>query len=146
MAEGLASCFHGEFAKRIQVLEEEQLSRTGRYLTGRQLGWHMDQHFRLGDAEGTILDFQDLRAVKLKGDNLAAFQNEWEMTLSGMTHWPSWDILESMYRTELLKSIQFQHHMMMYENALALKKFTIRCLTVTDPSNTGHAINSINSI
>ena len=84
----------------------------------------MDQHFKLGDAEGTILEFQDLQAVELKGDNLAAFQNDWDSTLSGMNDWPSEQILESMYRAQVAKSAQLQQHMIMYNNDIMHNRST----------------------
>ena len=124
LSEALTACFVGEFAKRMNVREEEYLQKHKKMMTGRQMGWHMDQHFRLGDAEGTILEFQDLQAVVLKGDNLAAFQNEWDSTLNGINSLPGDEILESMYRAQVEKSVQFHQHMAMYETEIMHNRAT----------------------
>ena len=50
-------------------------------------------HYRVSESEGAVLDFRDLMAVNMVGDNLRAFLNDWEMTLSGMKKAPSEEIL-----------------------------------------------------
>ena len=122
LAAALTSCFTGDFARKMQVQEEEYFQATGKLLTGRQLGWYMDRHFQLGDAEGILLEFQDLQAVRLKGDDLSRFQNEWNMTLSGIVNMPDDNILEALYRMQVSKSAQFQSHFMLYENEILHKR------------------------
>ena len=99
LSTALTRCFTGEFARKMQIVEEEYLKRTKKLLKGRQLGWYMDQHFTLGDAEGMVLEFQDLAKVKLLGDNLSGFQNDWDWTISGMKEIPSDTILETCVAT-----------------------------------------------
>ena len=55
LSEALTRIIHGDFARKMQVTEEEYFQAKGKYLTGRQLGWHVDRHFQLGDAEGVLL-------------------------------------------------------------------------------------------
>ena len=56
------------------------------------------QHYRISETEGAVLDFRDLMEVKLLGDDLRRFMNDWEMTLTGMKKVPDETVLESMFR------------------------------------------------
>ena len=66
-------------------------------LNGRQIGWLIYEHFRLSEVEGSLLEFEDLMSVELKGDNLVAFENDWDMHLSGIKTVPSEYVLETLY-------------------------------------------------
>ena len=46
--------------------------------------------------------------LSLKGDNVRAFVNDWDYTLSGLKHVPSEDILESMFRKQTEGSHQMK--------------------------------------
>ena len=58
------------------------------------------QHYRISETEGAVLDFRDLMEVKLRGDDLRRFMNDWEMTLTGMKKVPDETVLESMFRVQ----------------------------------------------
>ena len=55
-------------------------------MRGRQLAWLLYDHYRIRQEEGAMLEFGDLIHLTLKGDNLLAFQNGWEITLSSIHH------------------------------------------------------------
>ena len=55
-----------------------------------------------------MLEFTDLLALELKGDNLRAFGTEWDNTLLGMKDIPDEKYLENLYRKQIRKSKQFE--------------------------------------
>ena len=68
----------------------------------------MFQHFRINDMENSMLDFSDLMALELKGDNLRGFDTEWDNVLLGMNEVPDEKYLENLYRNQVKKSKQFE--------------------------------------
>merc|ERR1711884_271174 len=77
-------------------------------LNGRQIAWLMFQHFRINDVENSMLEFSDLMALELKGDNLRGFDTEWDNVLLGMKEVPDEKYLENVYRNQVKKSKQFE--------------------------------------
>ena len=55
-----------------------------------------------------MLEFSDLLSLELKGDNLRAFDTEWDNTLLGMKRLPDEEYLENLYRKQVQKSKQFE--------------------------------------
>ena len=39
------------------------------------------EHCRISDVEGEVMDFRDLLAVSMRGDNLQAFLSDWESVI-----------------------------------------------------------------
>ena len=113
IASGLSEILNGEFQRQVQVLDEKAAIK-GRMLKGRQIAWLIYQHFRLSEAEGSILEFNDLLSVELRGDNLMAFKNDWEMVMSGLKVIPSAAILESLVLKQLQKSHQLKDMLALY--------------------------------
>ena len=74
----------------------------------------MYNHFKISETEGTILEFEDLLHVELKGDNLMAFKNAWELVLAGLKTTPSEEIMESLVRRQLERSVQLRELMSLY--------------------------------
>jgi len=77
----------GDLAKQISALEE-QYGAKGKFMKGRQILWKIYYHYRMTHAEGTLYEFQDLLAVKLKGGDLRTFQTDWDLVISGMRQVP----------------------------------------------------------
>ena len=44
-------------------------------------------HFRVTEVDNTILDLDDIIVVKMVGDDLRRFYDEWEMALTGMRNY-----------------------------------------------------------
>ena len=76
----------------------------------------MHQYFEKGEGQSTLMEFQDLLAVALKGDKLSHFLANWDWTLGGMKFLPCDKILEDLLRRQLQISIKFAPHLLMYEN------------------------------
>ena len=60
------------------------------------------------------MDFEDILAVELKGDNVRGYLNDWELTLNAVKEIPSEDILENLVRRQLEKSNQLSLMMQLY--------------------------------
>ena len=117
LAEALYLILTGQFRYKIQV-EERIWRQTGLMISGRQLLWYMEKHFELSLAEGTLLEFQDLTNVKLRGDDLQHFQNRWNYTLGSIGQIPDAGILETLYSGQVKLSAQFKQHFVLYHNGI----------------------------
>ena len=58
---------------------------------------------KISEIEGAILEFSDLLAVELRGDNLTAHLNDWEGVLAVIDKRPTDEVLESLFLKQLRK-------------------------------------------
>ncbi len=93
LAASLHRIFHGEFHRKINVLEDKA-EKLNKMLNGRQLTWLMYQHFKTSALGGHIYDFKDLCLLELKGDNIQGLVNDFEATIEGMDDVPKDNVLE----------------------------------------------------
>ena len=93
-------------------------------LAGRQIAYLIYERFKLSTEDGAILEFEDLLQVELRGDNLRAFQNDWEFVLSGLWNLPTPGIMESLYRKQLTESVQMKSMLQLYEQEITLGRST----------------------
>ena len=96
----------------------------GKFFAGRRISWFIYERFKLSTEDGAILEFEDLLQVELKGDNVRAFQNDWEFLLSGLRHLPTPGIMESLYRKQLNESTQMKGMLQLYEQEITLGRTT----------------------
>merc|ERR1712079_672452 len=108
VAAGLMKITHGDFKKRITKKDEEHQIVHKKMLNGRPIAWLTFQHFKINDMESSMLEFSDLMALELKGDNLRGFDTEWDNVLLGMREHPEEKYLENLYRKQVKKSKQFE--------------------------------------
>ncbi len=104
----------GEFARQVYILVEESAAK-GLFLKARQILLLFYQHCKIREVDGQMLDFQDLLAVHMVGDELRRFTSDWEMTLTGMRELPELDVLEALFRRQIAKHPGFREHMAHYE-------------------------------
>ena len=83
-------------------------------LTGRQVARLIFDHLILNSTEGAILENEDLLAIELKGDNLVAFRNDWDIVMEGLRKTPPEDWLEYLFRRQLDRSEQLSTIMSLY--------------------------------
>ena len=58
---------------------------------GRQVAWEIYKFFRLQDAAGSIVDFEDLHSLQLVGGKLRAFDIKWDQKMLAMEQcWRMW--------------------------------------------------------
>ena len=100
----------GEFKESIQVLEYKLLAEK-KMIKGRQISWLVFDHFRLSDIDGTMLNWDEILKIELRmpGDNVRQFLNDWDTTFTNVNSAPDPEFLESMFRRQLEKSL-FEAH------------------------------------
>ena len=103
VAAGLMKIMHGDLKKRVTMRDEQYQVAHKQMLTGSQIAFLMFQHFQINDMESSMLEFTDLLALELKGDNLRAFDTEWDDTILGMKEVPDETYLEKLYRKQVKK-------------------------------------------
>ena len=69
------------------------------------------ERFKTSDARSAVLTFRDLQSLRIKGDNLQAFDLDWDVTLTGMKSVPTEDILLILYRDQVAKAKHFQERL-----------------------------------
>ena len=60
------------------------MMHANKMLKGRQLGYLIFRQFKRDNVEVGMTEFRDLQNIRLKGDNLSAFVNEWDACIYGM--------------------------------------------------------------
>ena len=120
IASGLTEILHGEFQRRVNVLEENAASQ-GKMLSGRSIAWLIYKEMKVSETEGALLEFEDLLKVELKGDNLLGLKNNWDFVLASLKTRPSDDVLESLFRRQLQRSQQLKETMALYNQDIVQK-------------------------
>ena len=87
-----------------------------RMLTGRQKSPGCCSGTAKSLKPRAVLEFQDLLAVELKGENIRALVTDWEMCLAGMKdcHVPAPAVMESHFRRQLEKSEALRETLALY--------------------------------
>lgn len=78
----------GETMKVINGMMSEQLALEGKLIKGRHILFEVYKHFRLPEAEGSILDIRDLIQAKLHNGQLVTFPGDWESVPGAMQMLP----------------------------------------------------------
>ena len=68
------------------------------------------------------MEFTDLLDVELVGDNLQAFENDWESVWEGMKELPTESVAEGLYKRQLEKWVQLKAKLELYEHEIAVHK------------------------
>ena len=56
--------------------------------------------FRANEAEGLVIDLNDLNKVKMRGENLLRFQNDWNEVMTYINIRPPEHTLENIHRSQ----------------------------------------------
>ena len=109
----------GEFRKRVQVLEYQLLDQN-KMIKGRQITWMVFDNFRLADVDGQLLNHDEIMKLELKmpGDNLMQYLNDWDTTFLHINQMPDDHFLESMFRRQLEKSQKLKSLMALYHQGI----------------------------
>ena len=75
-------------------------------------------NFRTNDVDGTLLDFEDLVGVELKGQNLQAFINDWDAVILGLNEEPTEAMMETLFKKQLKKCTQLDNLMALYQQRI----------------------------
>ena len=95
LASALMRIANNEFGKMIETKKFEAMSK-GERVTGRQILFMLDRHFRMTTADGAVYDVEHLLNVALKNDNLAAFVATWDSVVARIEKTPEDSFLCSL--------------------------------------------------
>ena len=76
LASALMKLISGELKRKVMIIEEQKMA-AGTLVNGRQLLFLIYQEYRRNAVEVGMTEFRDLQNLRLKGDNLRAFVDEW---------------------------------------------------------------------
>ena len=115
----------GEFKNSVRVIEF-QLLKNNIMLKGRQVTWLVFDHFRLSDVDGAMLNWDEILSLKLHmpGDNIKQFLNDWDTTFTNVNGSPDPEILESLFKRQLDKSILLKNAMALYDQEVTQRQAT----------------------
>ena len=81
LAAALSRTLQGDLAQQVNLVKERHAG-DGKFLKGRQILWYIHRHFKVSEADGALLDFDDLLHVQLHGDDLRSFMTRTGLSLS----------------------------------------------------------------
>jgi hypothetical protein len=85
LATGLRTICHGEFKRRVNQTEANQLTQCAKLLSGRQILWMILQSLKTGDSMERQYNVVDLMNLNWKGDDdIETFRNNWDEIIDGM--------------------------------------------------------------
>ena len=115
----------GRFKKEVTTAEGKAQSEK-RSITGRQIALVIHDLFTISGANEAILDFRDLSKVKIKNDNVQAFDATWD-ELSAVTDRLTDSILESPHKmqVEMSEELKYLLHLCAEERTFSDKKSVI---------------------
>ena len=116
IASGLMDICTGEFKRKLSLIER-QLDEMNppQTLNGRQMYWMLNQKLQVGATDRSMIEYDALKYVSLKGDNLVALLNDWDSALDAMTERPPDSILLNLWDAQVQKSTQFSQTYSLYE-------------------------------
>jgi hypothetical protein len=116
LAASLGRLVHGDLSRELNIIREECANK-GTFVKGRQILKIIFNHFKVSEAEGQVLNFQDLLNVSLQGDKLRAFMATWDSVLGGMRDVPPEHILEHLFLIQVRKCGAIKEHIAHYDRA-----------------------------
>merc|ERR1712002_687140 len=93
-----------------------------RILSGRQIAYRIFEHFALPPASKEQMDINHLCNLEIKNDNLRQFDSKWDEIMIQLPEEPPDNWIESMYKKQLEKSVQFAPYMALYKNRIAMQE------------------------
>ena len=100
LSAALSRTISGDFEKKVQTMKLEAIS-SGRRVTGRQLLYLVDQHFKLSETDGAIHGLEHLLSVTMKQHQLDKFVADWDLVLAGIAKKPEDSTLEALFLRQL---------------------------------------------
>ena len=94
-----------DFLRQVQVKKAEALT-SGAMVTGRQILWLVDRHFRMTESDRSIYDTEHIFAAGLRSDDLRGFISSWDGVLVNLSAAakPADNILETLFLRQIRKS------------------------------------------
>ena len=105
---------HIHFRRRVSV--EEQLDQKyDRFQRGRQIAYMIYEHFCATGACEAVQGLSDLFNIRLQSDDVQVFDVRWDQALLPASGTPTEMILEGLYKSKLLDSVQLQTVSALYD-------------------------------
>ena len=102
LASALAFAAPHDFQQTLHARKQEAF-RSGKTVTGQQLLYLVDRHFRMTEADGAIYDRDHISSVSARNNNLAEFLTLWDRVLSGLQVVPDTKMLEALFLEQARK-------------------------------------------
>ncbi len=84
LANAIAKKTRGALQRKIALYNEQALLKEQRTPTGRELWCIVVQWFATETEGDAMFAYGDVAELKMKGDNLAGFLDQWDMVLAGL--------------------------------------------------------------
>ena len=122
IASALNKIIHNSHFKRRLSLEEQKDQKEDRFLRGRQIAYLIYDHFQVTGANDSVENCADLFTISLVNDDIQKFDSKWDGILLSMTHIPSDDILERLYKLRIRESEKLKTVLELYDLEIHQKK------------------------
>ena len=96
---------------------------SGRMIKGRQVLHFVDQHFKVTEADGAIVDLSTLLNVTLVNGDLRKFMDTWDSVIAVLGHEPDERVLEALLLAQIRGCEAMEQDIAYYDR-----------LSVTDPT------------
>ena len=106
----------GELARQILNFKETEAGER-RAVTGRQVLYLFDQHFKTNEEVGSLYSVEDLLKVNLLQDDLSTFIHNWESVVAGMSHVPDERTLRDILLRQIRCSARMKWDLDLYDRA-----------------------------
>ena len=122
IASALNEIMHNSHLKRRSSLEEMKAQKEDRFLRERQIVYLVYEYFWVTGPNDSVENYADLFTIVLQNDDIQEFDSKWDEILLTMTHIPSDDILESLYKLRIRGSEKFSTVLELYNMEIHQKK------------------------
>ena len=102
-------------------LEEMKPHHEDRFFRGRQIPHLVYEYFWVTGANDSVENYADLFTVALRHDKIQEFDTKWDDILLSMTHIPSDDILENLYKLRIREFQKLQTVLELYNTEIQKK-------------------------
>ena len=92
----------------VLVVKKYVDEKYDRFLRGRQIVHMIYEHFRATGAYEAVQVLSDLFGVRLRNDDVQDFDVRWDQALLSASEIPTDVVLEGLYKSKLLDSVQLQ--------------------------------------
>ena len=122
IASALHRIIHNTQFKRKVSLEEQKAQKENRFLRGRQIACLIYEYFRVTGSNDSVKNNADLFKGVLRNDDIQEFDSKWDDILLSMTHIPSDEILERLYKKRIRGSEKLKTVSELYDLEIHQKK------------------------
>ena len=94
---------------------QRKIALKGTMLQGRQLAWIIQDHFRMTNTQGDLMEIKDLFDVKLINDNIEGYLNAFDHVLLRQSETRCDNMLENLFLTQIEQSMKLKELVSYYK-------------------------------